>query len=162
MRIAIVSDTHSRQATVSRVLELLGPRRIDLVLHCGDIEDAETVELFKGIPTHFVLGNCDFDKDGLRRAMRKTRATLHEPFGNLELAGRKIAWLHGDDKQLLRDLENSGHFDYLFYGHTHHAEQHRSGATLVINPGALYRARPKTFVVLDLRTGELQSIEVPA
>jgi uncharacterized protein len=162
MRIAIISDTHSRQATVHKVLQLLGSRPIDLVLHCGDIEDAETVQLFKGMPTHFVLGNCDSDKEDLRRAIRETRATLHEPFGNLELAGRKIAWLHGDDRRLLQDLENSDHFDYLFYGHTHQAERHRSGSTLVVNPGALHRARPRTFVVLDLAKGELESIEVPA
>jgi putative phosphoesterase len=160
MRIAILSDTHSRHATVGRVLELLDCRGIDLVLHCGDIEDVETVELFKDVPTHFVFGNCDSDKEGLRRATQKTRAILHEPFGSLELAGRKIAWLHGDDKRLLQDLENSDYFDYLFYGHTHHAEQHRCGSTLVVNPGALHRARPKTFVVLDLETGTLESVEV--
>ena len=83
-----------------------------------------------------------------------------EPFGNLELEERKIAWIHGDDKRLLEDIENSGHFDFLFYGHSHHAEQHRTGPTLVVNPGALHRARPKTFVVLDLESGELESVTV--
>jgi hypothetical protein len=34
------------------------------------------------------------------------------------------------------------------------------GKTRVINPGALHRARPKTFVVLDLKNGELERIEV--
>jgi putative phosphoesterase len=161
MRIGIVSDTHSRHATVVRVVELLRAEKVDLVLHCGDIEDGQTVELLGGLPTHFVLGNCDADVKELRRAMQKTGAILHEPFGDLELAGRKIAWLHGDDKRLLQDLEQCGHFDYLFYGHTHQAEQHRAGGTLVVNPGALHRAQPKTFTVLDLDRDELQSIELP-
>jgi putative phosphoesterase len=158
MRIGIVSDTHSRHQTVEAALRLLRERDVELVLHCGDIEDGDTVGLFHGFTTHFVLGNCDMDHNDLRKAIRKVGGTLHEPFGNLELGGKKLAWIHGDDARLFRDIEQSGHFDYLFYGHSHHAEQHRTGQTLVVNPGALHRARPKTFVVLDLVTGELESV----
>jgi putative phosphoesterase len=160
VRIGIVSDTHSRQHTVRKVLELLREQGVECVLHCGDIEDADTVRLFEAFPTHYSFGNCDGDRPELRQAMAESGAVLHEPFGHLELAGRKIAWLHGDDKRLFQDVERSGHFDYLFYGHTHHPEQHRSGPTLVVNPGALYRARVKTFVVLDLANGKLESIPV--
>jgi putative phosphoesterase len=160
MRIGIVSDTHSRYATVEAVLQLLRERGIDWIIHCGDIEDVETVRLFQGFTTHFVFGNCDWDRAGLREAMRETGATLHEPFGDLELAGCKIAWMHGDDKRLFHEVEQSGHFDFLFYGHTHQAEQHRSGTTQIVNPGALHRARPKTFLVLDVSTGELESVTV--
>ena len=160
MRIGIVSDTHSRYATVARAVELLRERSVSLVLHCGDIEDAETVRLFAGLPTHFVFGNCDADRDLLREAVRDSGAQLQEPFGHLELAGRRLAWVHGDVPRLFRDVEHSGHFDYLFYGHTHRAEQHHTGPTLVVNPGALHRARVKTFVVLDLDSGELKSVPV--
>jgi putative phosphoesterase len=160
MRIGIVSDTHSRYGTVEKALALLRQRDVACVLHCGDIEDVATVRLFLGIPTHFVFGNCDHDRTELREAIRVCGATLHEPFGDLELAGRKVAFIHSDDKRLFHDLERSDHFDYLFYGHTHHAEEHRAGKTRVINPGALHRARPKTFVVLDPEKGELEWIEV--
>jgi putative phosphoesterase len=160
MRIAIVSDTHSRNHTVETVLSLLRERGISLVLHCGDIEDADTVRLFAGFTTHFVFGNCDSDRAELRRVMAQTGATLHEPFGDLELEGRKLAWTHGDDKRLLHDVEQSGYFAYLFYGHTHQAEQHTTGPTRVINPGALHRARPKSFVLLDLASGETESVEL--
>ena len=76
------------------------------------------------------------------------------------LEGKKIAFLHGDDQRLLHDVEHSGHFDYLFYGHTHQAAERRTGPTRVINPGALHRARPKTMVLLDLATGALESVMV--
>ena len=85
---------------------------------------------------------------------------LHEPFGELELEGRKIAWIHGDNGQLFRDVENSGQFEFLFYGHTHQAREHRTGPTRVINPGALQRARLKTCAVLDLTNGEVEPIRV--
>ena len=49
----------------------------------------------------------------------------------------------------------------MFYGHTHVREQHRTGKTLVANPGALFRANPKTCIVLDLATGEIKPIIVP-
>jgi putative phosphoesterase len=161
MKIGIVSDTHNRYATVTTALDLLRERGVNLVLHCGDIEDKATVRLFQGLDTHFVFGNCDTDRSELTRAMAKTGATLHGDYGTLELAGRRIAWAHGDDRDLLRDLERSEHFDFLFYGHTHQAEQHRRGPTLVVNPGALHRAAVKMFVVLDLVSGGLESVPVP-
>jgi putative phosphoesterase len=160
MRIGIVSDTHSRYHTVEKVLALLRDRDVEEILHCGDIEDAATVRLFEGVPTHFVFGNCDGDRGELCRAMEETGATLQEPFGNIELSGKKLAWIHGDDQRTFLDIERSGHFDFLFYGHSHHAEQHRTGPTLVVNPGALHRARVKTFVVLDLATSEMESVVV--
>lgn len=160
MRIGIVSDTHSRLATVRRVVALLRERAVTTVLHCGDIECPAAVEVFAGLDAHFVFGNCDDDRDGIRRAIAAAGLTLHEPFGHLELAGVKLAFVHGDNHTLMRDVENSGHFDYLFYGHTHHAKEHRTGPTRVINPGALHRARPKTFLMLDLATGTTESVEV--
>jgi uncharacterized protein len=161
MRIGIVSDTHDQRDNVLTALALLRQRRVNMVLHCGDIEDPATVALFDGLDVHFVFGNCDHDRDALRAAMADIHATLHEDVGHLELEGRKIAFLHGDDSQLLRDVEQSGAYDFLFHGHTHQAMERRSGPTRVINPGALQRARPKTFVVLDLPGGELESVTVP-
>jgi putative phosphoesterase len=160
MRIGIVSDTHSRYETIRKTVHLLQEHEVSCVLHCGDIEDEETVRLFSALPMHFVFGNCDDARDRLRAVMQECGATIQEPFGHIELEGIKIAFIHGDDKRLFRDVEHSGHFDFLFYGHTHQAETHRTGPTRVINPGALHRARPKTFVLLDLPSGDLQSIVV--
>jgi putative phosphoesterase len=158
--IAILSDTHSRYATVEKVLALLSARGVNHVIHCGDIEDSDTVWLFQGLTAHFVLGNCDTDRASLRQAIYGIGETLHEPFGQLELEGARIAFLHGDDKRLMDRVERSGQFDYLFYGHTHQTAEHRTGATRVINPGALYRVRLKTFVLLDPATGDLESVTV--
>src|SRR6516164_5374268 len=160
MRIAILSDTHSRHATVETVLKRIDEIGVELILHCGDIEDADTVWLFPG-NTHFVFGNCDSERTSLRQAIHGIGATLHEPFGKLELDGTRIAFIHSDDKKLFEKLETSGQFDYLFYGHTHVAREHRTGKTRVINPGALHRARPKTFIILDLATGAVESVPVP-
>lgn len=160
MRIGILSDTHGNRLMVHLALAELRQRSITTILHCGDIDDPETVELFRGFTMHFVFGNCDIDKAPLRAAMADIGATLHEHFGSVELEGVKLAFTHGDDKTLMRDVERSGYYDFLFYGHTHQAEEHRSGPTRIINPGALHRARPKTFIVLNLASREVESVTV--
>ena len=161
MQIGILSDTHSRYATVEKALQLLQDRKINVVLHCGDIEDADAVWLFQGFTAHFVLGNCDrLEAHAIRQAVHGIGETLHDSYGAVELDGVKIAFTHGDNGRLLHDLEVSGAFDFLFYGHTHKAEEHRTGPTRVINPGALQRANPKRFVVLDLESGALEVVEV--
>jgi putative phosphoesterase len=157
MRIAILSDTHSRHATIEAALQLVEQNQVELIIHCGDIEDSEAVWLFPG-NTHFVFGNCDTERASIRQAVYGIGATLHEPFGRLQLGGAKIAWLHGDDRRLMQEVEHQGEFDYLFYGHTHVADERRTGPTRVINPGALHRTRTKTFLVLDVDSGETETI----
>jgi putative phosphoesterase len=180
MKIGVISDTHDRTADVRVAVALLVERGVDLVLHCGDIESIETVHLFAQLPTHFVFGNWDGDwisgvhcglavpaPDGkkrddtrLRHAIHEIGGVLHEPWGDLELGGKAIAWVHGNDRKLLRELERSACYDYLFYGHTHVAEQHRAGRTLMVNPGALFRIGVKQFAVLDLERGVVESVAI--
>ena len=160
MLIAILSDTHSRYATIETTLELVANYRVDLILHCGDIEDSEAVWLFPP-NTHFVFGNCDQERAAIRQAVEGIGATLYEPCGRLELDGVHIAWMHGDDHKLMTTVEQSGDFDYLFNGHTHVADERRTDRTRVINPGALHRVRQKTFLVLDVTSGETETVVVP-
>jgi putative phosphoesterase len=158
MRIAILSDTHGRQSAVCAALQHIADLDVEFILHCGDIDDAATVRLFPA-HTHFVYGNCDdLYQHEIRQAVKEIGATLHEPFGCLELQDKTLAFLHGDDKSLMRDLERSDAFDFLFYGHTHVAAEHRVGRTRVINPGALYRATVKTFILLDLPGGAIKTV----
>jgi putative phosphoesterase len=161
MRIGVVSDTHDRSEAVAEAVRLLLDHQVELVLHCGDIESVETVRLFKPIPTHFVWGNWDKDRAKLAAAVKAIGGTHHDSFGAIELAGKRIAWVHSHERHQFRQLEHSDFFDYLFYGHTHVREQHRTGRTLVANPGALFRANPKTCIVLDVKTGEIKPIIVP-
>src|SRR5262249_33584207 len=160
MQIGILSDTHSRYQTVETALALLQACKVNFLIHCGDIEDAETVWLFQGFTAPFTFGNCDHERTELRQAIHGIGATLHEAWGRLELDGVRLVFTHGDEHRLLRDLEQSGTFDYLFHGHTHQAVDYRKGSTRIINPAALHRARPKTFVVLDLASGEAQTVVV--
>jgi len=159
MKIAVLSDTHSKHSTVRAALDEVARHGAELILHCGDVADADTVRLFPA-HTHFVFGNCDHDRAGMARAIEEIGGTIRHPFSHLELAGTIIGFVHGDDGVLLRDLEQSDAFDFLFYGHTHQAKEHRKGKTRVINPGALYRAAVKTFAILDLPGGDIETVVV--
>jgi putative phosphoesterase len=159
-RLAVVSDTHGHVGNTRDAVRLLESLDVDEVLHCGDIGTPEIVELFGPWPAHFVFGNCDYDRKVLQAAIRQAGKKCHERFGSLELAGKRIAWLHGDDEALFRQTCSSGEWDLVCYGHTHVAEQHRQGSTHVLNPGALYRANPHTIAIVDLPSLAITRITV--
>lgn len=154
--IGIVADSHSNLQSVARAAALLRRRKITTLLHCGDIADPPVIEALAEFNAYFVFGNVDRNRAALREAIAKAGGTCCEEFGELELAGRRIALLHGDDHRRLRDATEVGVYDLVCYGHTHQAESHRIGPTLVVNPGALHRARPRTFAVYDPRAHEVQ------
>lgn len=150
MRIGIVSDTHGHPGNALAAIRLLAELNVELVIHCGDIGSPEIVPLFAAWPTHFVFGNVDVDECDLRDAIAAAGQTCHERFGSLEASGARIAFLHSDDQVLFRKTISSGEWDLVCYGHSHIAEQHFCGKTLVLNPGALYRADPHTLATVEL------------
>ncbi len=158
MLLGIVSDTHGHVANTQRAIRMLSSLDVDQVLHCGDIGSEAIVKLFSAWPSHFVFGNVDDDQATLFAAIDACGQQCHGRFGRLQLAGRRIALLHGDETSRLREAIASGEFDLVCYGHTHQPEQHREGDTLVLNPGALYRAQPHTMAIVRLPEMELTHI----
>jgi len=150
MRIGVISDSHGRVDCARRAVEMLDSCDVEQVLHCGDIGSLEIIPLFAAWPTHWVFGNVDDQRDALRRAISQQGHTCHGEFGSLELGGVRIALLHGDDLVRLRKTAESGDWDLVCYGHTHVARQDRSGKTLLLNPGALYRASPRSLALVEL------------
>lgn len=160
MIVGIVSDTHGHLEFTHPAVRMLASFAVEQVLHCGDIGTPAIVDCFEAWPTHFVLGNCDSDDARWRQVIEGAGQTFHGRFGELELAGRRIALLHGDDGRKFQDTIASGQFDLVCYGHTHLAEQHRAGKTLVLNPGALFRANPHSLAIADLRTMEVTHVNL--
>jgi putative phosphoesterase len=160
MRIGVISDSHGHVANTQAAVKLLGTLDVEQVLHCGDIDTDEIPAIIAPWPSHFVFGNCDRRQDELRRAIVAAGHTCHERFGTLELASRRIAILHSDDTRLFRAVQTSGEYDLVCYGHTHEAEFHRVEQTLVLNPGALYRAMPHTLAVVDLATMQVTILPI--
>ncbi len=152
MLIGVVSDSHGQVELTRAAVRMLESLTPEVVLHCGDIGSPQIPELFRPWPVHYVFGNVDRDELILRAAIQAAGHTCHGRFGDFTLAGRKIALLHSDDARRFRQTIQSGEYDLVCYGHTHVAEHHLEGKTLVLNPGAIYRANPHSIAVVDLRT----------
>jgi putative phosphoesterase len=149
-RIGVISDTHGHVARVDQAVRLFEQQQLEAVLHCGDIGSLEIPPLFRSLPTHFVLGNVDWNTDALAESIEAIGHTLHGRFGTLKLGSRSIALLHGDETRRLQSVIQSGEWEVVCCGHSHRADCHRVGKTLVLNPGALHRALRYTVAVLDL------------
>jgi len=150
MRVGVISDTHGHVELARPAVRMFQSLNVERVLHCGDIGSEDVVELFASWPTDFVFGNCDTDHRRLRTAIEKAGQTCHGEFGDLTLEGVRIALIHSHERRLFVASVGSGRYEVVCYGHTHVASIERRGDTLLVNPGAIYRARPHSVAVLDL------------
>jgi predicted phosphodiesterase len=107
-----------------------------------------------------VWGNNDLDRGALEKYGEKLGIDCHDRLAELELGGKKFAVTHGDDGSLVRLLIQQQWHDYLLFGHTHELHDSRERRIRLINPGALHRAKPKTVVLLETETDQLEVIEV--
>ncbi len=160
MRLGIISDTHGHVELTRPAVRMLESLEVDSVLHCGDIGSMAVVELFAAWPTHFVFGNCDERLDAFAAAIRAAGQTCHCLFGDLELEGVRIALLHSHERRRFRDAIESGDYRLICYGHTHVAAIDTHGDTLVVNPGAIYRADPHSIAVVELPSVDATIIEL--
>jgi len=150
--LGVVSDTHGNVANARAAVRMLESFGVGAVLHCGDIGSEAIVPLFAAWPTHFVFGNVDGGllAAGLAAAIEKVGMTCDGRFGSFELAGTKIALLHGDDGRLLDETIEAAQHQLVCHGHTHLPRLEKVGPTLVLNPGALYRAAKHTIATIEL------------
>lgn len=150
MLLGVLSDTHSHVQYTEDAVRILRRRGVDAILHCGDIGSVSIIPCFSDLATHFVLGNVDWNRDELRAAIDEAGQTFHGRTGRLDLDARRIAFLHGDDETVLREMIRNTEIDLVCYGHTHVAEHHRENGKLVVNPGAVWRSRPPSVAVVEL------------
>jgi putative phosphoesterase len=128
--IGLVSDTHGLvRPEVFSALE-----GVELILHAGDVGGADVLTELRTIaPVRAVHGNTDSPGEpdlAAEIGLRVEGLTVHVSHGH-EL-GRPTV------ERLLHRYDA----DVIVYGHTHRPLIERSGARLVVNPGA---AGPKRF-----------------
>lgn len=160
MRLGVVSDTHGHVQHTLSAIRMLESLDVDRVLHCGDIGSATIVALFEPWPTDFVFGNCDAHRQELTEAIAAEGKTCHGDFGALAIEGKRIALIHSHDGRRFQETIASGAWDLVCYGHTHIAAIERRGPTLVLNPGAIYRANPHSLAVVEMPSMEASIVEL--
>ena len=154
MLLGVLSDTHGSTAHTLPAVRMLQALGVERVLHCGDIGSPEVVRLLADWPVDYVYGNCDHNRAQLRAAVEGQGQTWRGAFADLEVAGVRVALLHGDDTRRLREAVARGGYGLVCSGHTHVASIQRVGATLALNPGACYRANPPSVAVVELPAAE--------
>jgi putative phosphoesterase len=161
MKIGLMSDTHGDVERTIRAARLLRVHHVGAVIHCGDIGSQRVLVELAGIfepphiPVYAVLGNMDHDE------YIGAGVELCDRLADLELGGKSIAVIHGDDYARLRQAIVGQQFDYIFTGHSHAREDHREGRTRIINPGAVTRASHPGVAVLDTSTDTLTWYNLP-
>ena len=167
MKIGILSDTHGDVRRTEAGLDLLLQHPLAAICHCGDIGSESVLTalsaacLPRHIPVYAVLGNVDLFEGELTHFPDGLGVRVCGRRAELELGGRRIVVIHGDDAHSLEAAVHSQQYDYCLTGHTHVREDSREGRTRIINPGALHRARPPSVAVLDLETDQLQALLLP-
>lgn len=160
MRVGIISDTHGQVDFTRPAVRMFESLDVERVFHCGDIGSPEVVELFARWPTDFVFGNCDTEQRALRSVIERAGQVCHGEFADLEIEGIRIALLHSHDRRLFAASIGSGRYGTICYGHTHVAAVEKRGDTLLVNPGAIYRANPHSVAILDLPENTATIIEL--
>lgn len=161
MKIGILSDTHNERDRTRRAVEMLVQQGAELLVHCGDLSGPEIVRECSVLPFYFTFGNHDADTvPYLREAAEEHGATCLEWGGEFEVAGKRIAVVHGHLTSDLRPLVDARP-DYLLYGHFHVPLDANEVPTRRINPGALYRAEEYTVAILDIVANELRFLSIP-
>jgi putative phosphoesterase len=135
MKVMIVSDSHGQSINVLNAIQNEG--RIDMLIHCGDIEgDEEVIQDACMCPIVMVRGNNDY-------------------FSHLEkdvelIIGKYSVWVtHGHlhsvtfDTEMLKEAARARFCDLVFYGHTHRPEIDLDDDVIVINPGSISVPRQK-------------------
>jgi putative phosphoesterase len=155
MLIAILSDIHDNIWNLEKVLPQL--EEAEALLFCGDFCAPFTLKMmadgFSG-PVHCVFGNNDGDAFLLSRIARQAdNVTLYPQMGELELGGRKIAFIHYP--HIANGLAASGKYDAVFSGHTHEQRVEKMGPTLWADPGEVMgRFGQPSFGLYDTDSGE--------
>ena len=162
MKIGIISDTHNDVEMARRAVDAFRERGITMVIHAGDLVSPDMVEIFKEFSVKFVLGNSDVDHEGILSACKCYGNGTAGRYCEFVLEEKSFFVCHGDDVKRYHEAIDSGKYDYVIHGHTHHYSLKRHRNTLVINPGAAMRDDHSDFeqtcVSLDVETGQVEKI----
>lgn len=170
MKVAIISDVHNNEINLGKVLDYCKRESIGIIICCGDLASDETFEYlnkhFSGI-IHYTFGNMDNDQlKNLEFAKRYKNTVLYDDYGETEIDGQKIAFVHFPD--IAENLCRKEKYDFVFYGHTHKPwssiEKNTGGhgkKCLMLNPGNVAgEIYPPTFAVWDTENNEFTLVRI--
>jgi len=163
MLLGIISDTHNNLSNLRTALDMFRREGVADIIHCGDLTTPATARALAGFRVIHVLGNGDMAAGEIRAALLESNPdSCSGDMFTGDLGGRRIAAAHGHNRRLLEALITSGHYDFVFCGHSHRRRDELIGSTRVVNPGALggTNREERSVCILDLATGDLRFLAI--
>jgi len=163
MKIGIISDSHDHHQNVLKAVEVFNERKVDYILHAGDIIAPFTAKAFakvKGAKFIAVFGNNDGEKLLLVSTIKDFGGEIHEHIYTGDIAGKRIFMTH--TASVLGSIVASGKYDLVIYGHTHKKDIRKVGKTLVINPGEStdWLTNESSMAILELDDMNVEEISL--
>ena len=136
MKIGVVSDTHNNLKNIEIIINLFNDLEVPIVIHTGDISNANTLEKFSRLNSELigVYGNNDRNEIGLIEVAKKNNFQFQEPPRRVSLLDREIVIFHEPDK-IDQFLAENKLINVVLYGHTHRYENNTKNGVLYFNPG---------------------------
>ena len=159
MKIGIISDTHDDFVFIDKAIKRFKKDKINVLLHCGDISNEETLNKLKVFKSVFVVkGNCD-DKNikEIIKTCKKNKFYFWKEYTDINIGEKKIAIIHSDDFNKFTRLVEEEKYDYVFYGHSHKEMIGKENNTFVVNPGSF---ESNTICIVDLEKDNIKIIEL--
>ncbi|KXA95853.1 phosphodiesterase [candidate division MSBL1 archaeon SCGC-AAA259E19] len=151
MKVGLMADTHDNLEATERAVDLFNEEKVEHVLHAGDLVSPFVVSKLSNLDAelHFVWGNNEGDRGHIRENFEEIGVSPAGEFASVNLAGRRIALLHGKDEEIVEALAGSGKYDLVVRGHTHSPGIEKE--PLIVNPGATsgYLTDHETVALLD-------------
>ena len=161
MKIGVVSDTHNNLKNIEIIINLFNEIKVPIVIHTGDITNANTLEQFSKLNSKLigVYGNNDRNELGLEEVAQKNKFQFQDPPRKLSLLDKEIVIFHEPDK-IDQFLSENKLIDVVLYGHTHRYENNTKNGVLFFNPGesAGMQIGSNAIGILDLKNMEAKRI----
>ena len=161
MKIGVVSDTHNNLKNIEIIINLFNEIKVPIVIHTGDISNANTLEQFSKLNSKLigVYGNNDRNELGLEEVAQKNKFQFQDPPRKLSLLDKEIVIFHEPDK-IDQILSENKLIDVVLYGHTHRYENNTKNGVLFFNPGesAGMQIGSNAIGILDLKNMEAKRI----
>ncbi len=163
MQICVLSDTHDNLSNITMVLEACRDRRIETLIHCGDLTSLEMVSHFKGFRVIYTTGNMDHATGSIHQRFKKMRDDNYVgPVYKGHINGVPIAATHSHLDNVISDLVSRQQYKWIFHGHTHQRRDEVIKGARIINPGALggLGKESRSFCIVDLDANDVEFIFV--
>lgn len=157
-KVGLMADSHDNMPAIYKAVEIFNQRKVDLVIHAGDLVAPFTArELNKlNCPLVITFGNNDGDIIGLSKVFK---GQIFPPPHQITVNDKKVLILH--DPMILDELQQNSTFDVIIYGHLHKVDI-RKGRLLIISPGDCsgWLEGKRTIAIWHVETGDVELIEI--